>query len=124
MTIERQDTGRRGEDLAAAFLEHHGYRILETNFRTKIGEIDIIAKEADTICFVEVKTRMSVTHGSGFEAISAFKRRKMTQTAQWYLARKKLYDINARFDVIAVLWRQGQKPQIKLLKNAFESAGD
>lgn len=126
MTMGMQDKklGRSGETLAVEFLKGRGYCILEKNFRAKVGEIDIIAKDGDTICFVEVKTRAAASHGSGFEAISGFKMRKLTQTAQWYLSRKNLHDINARFDVVSISVTEDHKPRIQLLQNAFEAVGD
>ena len=94
--------GARGEDIAVSFLREKGYRILEKNFRVKIGEIDIIAKDADTYCFIEVKTRRTQSRGSALEAVSNFKQRRLSQIALWYLKKKNLCGARSRFDVVAI----------------------
>ena len=85
MIISRRIAGQMGEGLAADFLMKKGYRILERNFRTKLGEIDIVAKDKDTICFIEVKSRTDFSFGSPLESITAFKRKKLSQVALSYL---------------------------------------
>jgi putative endonuclease len=112
-------TGKEGERKAVAFLCKNGYRICETNFRCPIGEIDIIAKDKNTLVFVEVKTRRSEELGYPEQAVGIKKQRKMSQLALWYLQQKKLADINARFDVIAITLVP-QREEIKLIKNAFD----
>lgn len=117
MTIERKLFGAAGEDLAFDYLHRQGYKILERNYRNALGEIDIIAQDRDTICFVEVKTRKGEAFGSPFEAISRHKRKKMIQVAWSYLKSRQKTEAKARFDVVAVV----QEPaSIELLKNAFE----
>jgi putative endonuclease len=113
-------TGREGEKIAKAFLEKNGYRIYETNFRCPLGEIDIIAREGKReLVFIEVKTRKSNQLGYPEQAVGFKKQKKMSQLALWYLQKKKLADINARFDVIAItLLPEGN--EIKLIKNAFD----
>ncbi len=113
--------GRRGEDLAAEHLKKNGYRILERNHRNKLGEMDIIAQEKDTVCFVEVKTRKGAKSGLPFESIPAWKQHKLAKTALWYLSANGLLEHSARFDVVSVL----QDPasgltEIQVLKDAFE----
>jgi putative endonuclease len=116
-------TGKEGECIAADFLNKNGYRICETNFRCPIGEIDIIARDKNTLVFVEVKTRKSEELGYPEEAVGIKKQRKMSQLALWYLQQKKVADTDARFDVIAItLLPQGE--EIKLIKNAFDLIND
>jgi putative endonuclease len=112
-------TGKEGECIAATFLNKNGYRICETNFRCPIGEIDIIAKEKDTLVFIEVKTRKSRELGYPEQAVGIKKQRKMSQLALWYLQQKKFSDIKARFDVIAITMLP-HGDEIKLIKNAFD----
>jgi len=113
-------TGKEGERIAAAFLKKNGYRICETNFRCPLGEIDIVARgKTGEIVFIEVKTRKSRELGYPEQAVNTKKQRKMSQLALWYLQKKKLTEINARFDVIAItLLPCG--PEIKLIQNAFD----
>jgi len=115
----RIDTGREGEKIATAFLKESGYHICETNFRCPLGEIDIIAREKGELVFIEVKTRKSRELGYPEQAVGAKKQKKISQLALWYLQKKKLADINARFDVIAItLLPDGN--EIKLIQNAFD----
>jgi len=111
--------GRKGEILAASFLRRSGYSIREINFRCPIGEIDIVAKEKGELVFVEVKTRKSSQLGYPEQAVGIRKQRKMSQLALWYLQEKKLVDVNARFDVVAILVLPSGN-EIRLIKNAFD----
>jgi putative endonuclease len=122
MTIARQQLGHKGEDLAARHLEQLGYRILERNYRTRLGEIDIIARDGDTLVFVEVKVRRSPRFGSAKAAVTAAKRRRLSMVALQYLkgpAGRK--SSRARFDVVAVD-RHAEAPRVELVHNAFELA--
>ena len=85
MTYERKKLGTHGEDLAVEFLKRRGYRILHRNFKLKFGEIDIVAQEGDTVCFIEVKTKTTDQMGTPFEAITSFKQRKLSKLALAYL---------------------------------------
>jgi putative endonuclease len=116
---EKITTGKEGEEIAVAYLKKNGYRIVETNFRCPIGEIDIIAKEKNDLVFVEVKTRRSNELGYPEQAVGVKKQKKMSQLALWYLQNKKITDTSARFDVVAIILKQG-KNEIKLIKNAFD----
>ena len=111
--------GRRGEELAVGYLNRLGYRILEQNFRTRRGEIDIIAEDGDTLVFIEVKTRKGASHGSPFESVTLAKQQRIARVAEEYLQQHALHERPARFDVIAVL-AAGAAPQIELIKNAFD----
>jgi len=110
---------RYGENEAAAYLKANGYRILERNFRTPLGEIDIIALDKSVVCFVEVKARSSEDFGSPKEAVSSFKQRQIAKAALVFLKDRKLLDRSSRFDVVSVIMRGG-KPEIELIKDAFE----
>jgi len=118
MTQKRQTLGRKGEELARRFLEKNGFVVLEQNYRTRSGEIDLIVWDGETLVFVEVKTRSSRQYGHPFEAVTARKRAQLTKVAQEYLSRNSLYDQPARFDVVSVL--ANGKPVIELVRNAFE----
>ena len=111
--------GRRGEDLAAAFLLAQEYRIVTRNWRLKSGEIDIVALDGDTLVFCEVKSRSNNCYGSGAEAVDCRKQRKIIQTASLYLQRYRLSHVCCRFDVIEVMHADWQQPQIIHIKNAF-----
>jgi len=111
--------GQSGETLALDFLKDNGYKILSKNYKSKLGEIDIIAKDKEAICFVEVKSRTSDKFGLPCEAVTNSKQRQICHTALMFLKEKKLFDKKARFDVVSILYSQG-KPKIDLLKNAFE----
>ncbi|RLC00565.1 MAG: YraN family protein [Deltaproteobacteria bacterium] len=120
MPDDRKDLGLRGETAAASFLQTHGFTILETNYRTKPAEIDIIAKDKDFLCFIEVKTRRSIKKGLPRESVNHSKQKKIILGATFYLKEKKLYDSRIRFDVIEVLEKKGTF-DINLIKNAFQA---
>lgn len=116
---EKIRTGKRGEDIAVAHLKKKGYEILERNYRCLFGEVDIIAKDADTIVFVEVKSRRSERFGEPQMAVGLEKQRKLSRISWKYLEEKRLYPCNARFDVVAVkILPEGEN--IELIQNAFE----
>ncbi len=94
-------TGKCGEDYAAQYLKVHGYKIIERNYKNKIGEIDIIAKRKNTLAFVEVKTRKSNEFGTPAQAVTYYKKQKIVNTAKYYLA-KNPTDMDISFDVIEV----------------------
>ncbi|MCK4881833.1 MAG: YraN family protein [Candidatus Omnitrophica bacterium] len=121
MTTQRTQLGQAGEDAAVAFLEHEGYQILRRNFRNKFGEIDIIAKDRDTVCFVEVKTRTSEAYGSPFESVTKAKQRKIIYVALSYLSAQRREETNVRFDVVSVILGDEEGPQVEIIKNAFEA---
>ncbi len=116
----KQSTGAIGEELASKFLKKQGYKIVEKNFRTSLGEIDIIALDKGTITFVEVKTRKSTIFGYPQEAVGLKKQKKISQVASIYLNQKNLNSEKARFDIIAILLSPDQTEKIELIKDAFE----
>lgn len=94
--------GKAGELKAADYLKQKGYKILETNFKTRIGEIDIIALDGEYIVFVEVKTRAGDEYGAPSEAVDRRKREKYGKVATEYLVKSKNTDVPCRFDVIEI----------------------
>ena len=102
MTVARQTLGKSGEDLAVAELGRRGYAILARRYRTRYGEIDIIARDGDTTVFVEVKARATGECGTAAEAVTPRKQRRLATMALDYLARHTSTDIPCRFDVVAI----------------------
>lgn len=113
--MNKRKKGTEYEGKAAEFLVQQGYEILERNFYTGHGEIDLIAKDGDTMVFAEVKYRKNLKNGYPQEAVTFQKRQRIIQSAQYYLYKSGICDIPCRFDVIAI---EGEK--ITHIKNAFE----
>jgi putative endonuclease len=120
MTLEKIKSGKSGEDLAVSCLRKEGYRIIERNYRTKLGEIDIIADCKGCVCFVEVRSKNSLAFGSPEDTIIKKKQHQITKAALLYIKRHKLEDRSCRFDVACVEGVSGARPEIRLIKNAFE----
>jgi len=119
MSKQRIELGKRGEVLALRYLKRHSYKILEQNYKTRSGEIDIIAKNKDVLAFIEVKTRKSLDYGLPQESVDIHKQRQISKVALEYLAKKNIQDVDCRFDIVAITWLKNQKPQIELIKDAF-----
>lgn len=102
--MDRNELGRRGEDAAAAYLERLGHTVIDRNWRTRAGEVDIVALDGDTLVLVEVKTRRSAGKGSPEEAVSPTKQKRIIRLAREYLADAGLdpTETSVRFDVIAI----------------------
>jgi putative endonuclease len=112
--------GKIGEDLACAELQRCGYAILARRYRTRAGELDIIAQDGPTIVFVEVKARRSIEFGGPAAAVTAQKRRKVCAMATDYLGRRRVgADTPCRFDVVAVSLSPEGKATVEIYKNAF-----
>lgn len=109
-----RDKGAMGESVAVEYLISKKYRILKTNYRSKAGEIDIIASKEEDVVFVEVKTRSTTKYGNPGEAISKSKKRHIIKTAMFYLVENDDFNGNYRFDVIEIL-----SDKINHIKNAF-----
>jgi putative endonuclease len=109
-----------GEDLACAELERRGYAILARRYRTRHGEIDIIARDGATIVFVEVKARVGEAFGGGAAAVTGWKQQRIVRMATDYLARQRLLEAPCRFDVVAVDLL-GAAPRIEVYCDAFIS---
>ncbi len=111
--------GQSGEELAVRYLRKQGYTIIKQNYRLRIGEIDIIARDGHCLVFVEVKTRHGTQCGTGFEAVDERKQHQIARVALSYLSHHHIEDTEVRFDVVSVQVQKG-KAAIELLKNAFE----
>ncbi len=122
MTEHRQQLGIIGENLAVAELTRRGYAILERRYRTRYGEIDIVADDEGTIVFVEVKARATGEFGSAVEAVTVWKQRRVTAMAVDYLARKRVADRPCRFDVVAIDDAESS-PRVAVYPNAFDAGG-
>lgn len=118
MSLLKKMLGTEGEDRAAKYLSRQGYRILERNYRTQSGEIDLIALDKDTLVFVEVKTRTSQAFGAPELAVNPRKQRRMVKAALGYLKYKKLHQMPCRFDVVAI--SKDRDHELELIRNAFE----
>ena len=119
MTQDRLSLGKMGEELAVTQLRAMKYQILERNYRCLLGEMDIIAREKGTLVFVEVKTRATKDFGGPAAAVHERKQRQLSRIALLYLNQKKIREVPARFDVVAVDL-SGSKPRIEVIQNAFD----
>lgn len=116
--MRRKNLGKQGENLAVRHLKRNKYKILEKNFRSKFGEIDIIAQEGDFLVFVEVKTRWSEKFGSPEEAITPWKIKRVIKTGQYYKSLHPELPEALRIDVVAIeLSPAGGVEKIRLIKN-------
>ena len=116
----KDELGRRGEDLAAAWLEGQGLVVLARNWRCPEGELDIVATDRRVVVICEVKTRSGERFGSPFEAVTQGKRRKLRRLAMLWVTDSKVKGYPPlRFDVIGVLWRPGEQPAIEHREEAF-----
>jgi putative endonuclease len=121
MTQQRQQLGKQGEALASWYLKACGYRILAQNYRNRMGEIDIIAKEGGTLVFVEVKARRDERYGPPKAAVTPRKQETLSRIALSYLKETGQMDRRARFDVVSIRMAS-MPPRIELIRNAFELA--
>lgn len=117
----RRDLGLRGELLAARELKRRGYEILERRWTCRAGEIDIVAKDGDTVVIVEVKTRARNDLFSPVDAVDSNKRRKLVQLARAYAHATLADDAIVRFDIVGITAPPGKRPQFELIENAFEA---
>jgi putative endonuclease len=116
--------GERGERAAARYLKRLGYKIVFSRHRQRYGEVDIIAIDGQTVVFVEVKTRRDASLGRPAEAGDLKRQGRMTRAALAFLKSHGLLEYASRFDVVEVVWPEGQKrPEIQHLQNAFEAVG-
>ena len=119
--LERILLGKSGEDYACRELERRGYAVLARGYRTRYGEIDIIARDGPTIVFVEVKARTDDRYGGGAAAVTLHKQAKMTAVAEDYLARRRLHGVPCRFDVVAIGFSRDGKMLVEVYQNAFDA---
>ncbi|MEM6797551.1 MAG: YraN family protein [Acidobacteriota bacterium] len=116
--LHRRAKGALGERRAARWLTEHGFCIRERNFSCPAGEIDLVAEEADTLCFIEVKARSSREYGVALEAVTPAKQRRIARTAAWYLGRHPT-ELPCRFDVLAMDLEAGEW-RYTLVRDAFQ----
>jgi len=118
MSYTSKQLGATGEDLAAAFLTRHGYRVIARNVRARWGEIDIVARQKERLHFVEVKTRRSLKHGQPYEAVQTWKVQHLKKAAYVFMIREGLpLSTPLSMDVISILHTEGALPQIKMYEN-------
>lgn len=118
--MRKKELGRKGECLAKEFLEQSGYTVLAMNYRSRYGEIDIIAEEGGDLVFIEVKTRSGDEFGTGLEAITASKRAHIIRAATEYLHEQQAVRRTCRFDAVEVdMDEDGRPAAIDVVKGAF-----
>jgi putative endonuclease len=120
MVLKGKALGREGERLAAQFLEKQGVVIVERNFRTRCGEIDLVARDKKELVFIEVKARSGSDFGSALEAVDSRKCRQIVRVAKEYLLVHDGFEEPIRFDVIGILL--GDSVHIEHIKNAFDAS--
>jgi len=118
MTLARQQLGRRGEDLACAALEARGYAVLHRRYRTRHGEIDIVARHGGVLVFVEVRARGSGRFGHPAESVTTQKQHRVAAMAEAYLGREGAASAVCRFDVVAVE-TEVVPPRVTVYPDAF-----
>ena len=121
MTFERQQLGMIGEDIAARELASRGYAILERRYRTRYGEIDIVAEDRGTLVFVEVRARATAEFGRAAESVTDAKKRRVTAMAVDYLARHHVTNRPCRFDVVAIDAALSDEPEVTVFPAAFDA---
>lgn len=114
--------GKAGEDCACRELERRGYAILARRYRSRLGEIDIVAREGETVVFVEVKARTSSRYGEPAEAVTLHKQTRVAAIAEDYLARYRLRHARCRFDVVAISFGPRGQPVVEVFRDAFDAA--
>ncbi len=121
-TQHQSELGKQGEELACRELRRRGYAILARRYRTRHGEIDIVAMDDGVLVFVEVKARSDQRFGSPLAAVTSLKQRRLTRMALDYLARSRTAGVPCRFDVVAVDLGEG-RPRVEVVTDAFAAAG-
>ncbi len=119
----RRERGREAEDLAAAFLEANGFAILDRNHAVRQGEVDLVAREGEVICFVEVRSRTSEAQGGPEETVTPAKARRVVAAATDWAARNGALERDLRFDVVAVTLLEGAPPRVEHFRGAFDADG-
>lgn len=120
MSRHNLNFGKSSESAAANYLRGQGYKILELNYKNKLGEIDIIAKEDRAVCFIEVKSRSQTAFGLPQEAVNKHKQHKISQCALSYLKERQLFEQSSRFDVLSIIQEQAGCPRFELIRDAFD----
>ncbi len=118
--MNKRNIGNQAEEMALNYLQSKGLMVIDRNFQTKMGEIDLIMKDQNELVFVEVRMRADASFGDGAATVDARKQRKICLTALAYLQRHKLNEHFCRFDVISIQHKNTQTNHINWIKNAFE----
>lgn len=116
---KRQQFGRDSEKLAQRFLKKQGHKIIETNFRSHWGEIDIISLHCDVLVFTEVRSKSNTRYGTPEDTVDRKKQEKIRKTATYYLHSKHIHDRFCRFDVITVVCEDHCQPRLTHFEDAF-----
>jgi len=117
-----RERGQRAEAAAGAWLEGQGFQVLARNHATRRGEVDLVCREGATVCFVEVRSRTRLDHGTPAESVTQAKARRVVAAATDWAARHGALDGPVRFDVVAVEWAPAG-PRFTLYRAAFDAAG-
>ncbi len=119
----RRRLGRESEQLARRLLAEAGYVVEQANVRVPVGEIDLVARDGNTLCFVEVRSTSSEAWGGALASITRSKQRRLIRAARWYLQRLPQAPAAVRFDVVAVAWAAAGPPRTELVRDAFAADG-
>lgn len=119
MSLYRKIFGARGESIAERFLEGEGYRVVERNYRSPHGEVDLIALEGDVLAFVEVKTRKDDSFGTPGESVGRVKQARLVKTSLHYMTEKGIDDTDVRFDVVSITTGPDGALKPELIRDAF-----
>ncbi len=114
MTKKRLKVGLIGEQAASEYLKNHGYEIVETNYRCQLGEIDIVARDQQTVVIVEVRTRTSFSYGAPEESITAAKAKRLNLLARYYLRSLSQEEVSCRIDLVAVMLNKNDDSVVKI----------
>jgi putative endonuclease len=118
--MDRKRMGQVAEEAAVHYLKHQGYQILERNYRSPLGEIDIIAEDRDTLVFIEVRSRQGTRFGLPQETVNWAKQQKVKRMATHYLKAKNAWKKACRFDVVGILFNEeGEVKSLELIRDAF-----
>ena len=123
MANKQAGTRARGafyEEEAVKFLKKKKYKIIERNFYSRQGEIDIVAKQENVLVFIEVKAREKSTGLNPFEAVDEYKKKKIISAAKKYLLQKNMFNTYIRFDVAGITVENGKVDKIEIIKDAFQ----
>ena len=123
MSLDARALGAEAEEIAASYLTAHGAEVLERNYRRRLGELDVIAREGDTLLIVEVRTRSTNAYGGAAASIDGRKRRRIVRAAQQLLQqRRSLARLAVRFDVIVVSDVEKPNPRVEWIRHAFDTS--
>ena len=121
MTRERLQLGKEGEDLALKKVESLGYKCIARNYRCSLGELDLVARDGETLVFIEIKTRKGKSLDYAKEAVHARKQRQLSKVALAYMKKNGCEEARAWFDVV-VIHKKGLDREIEVIRNAFDLA--